>query len=101
MSPKSETPASAGRPRSEEAHQAILDATLALLVEFGFSALTVEGVATEYMTQIEVTEGSSRLGRSVREEFPSSGKPTELKVLQLIRAGVIRAVNPDDVLQLG
>jgi AcrR family transcriptional regulator len=37
--------ASAGRPRSEEAHQAILDATLALLAEVGFSALTVEGVA--------------------------------------------------------
>jgi AcrR family transcriptional regulator len=35
----------AGRPRSEEAHQAILDATLALLAELGFSALTVEGVA--------------------------------------------------------
>ena len=38
--------AAAGRPRSEEAHQAILDATLALLVEVGFSALTVEGVAS-------------------------------------------------------
>jgi len=37
--------ASTGRPRSEEAHQAILDATLELLVEVGFSALTVEGVA--------------------------------------------------------
>lgn len=37
--------APAGRPRSEEAHQAILDATLALLAEVGFSALTVEGVA--------------------------------------------------------
>ena len=37
--------ASAGRPRSEVAHQAILDATLALLGEVGFSALTVEGVA--------------------------------------------------------
>ncbi len=36
---------SAGRPRSEEAHNAILDATLELLVEVGFSALTVEGVA--------------------------------------------------------
>ncbi len=36
----------AGRPRSEEAHQAILDATLSLLAEVGFSALTVEGVAT-------------------------------------------------------
>lgn len=37
--------AGTGRPRSEEAHQAILDATLELLVEIGFSALTVEGVA--------------------------------------------------------
>lgn len=36
----------AGRPRSEEAHQAILNATLELLVEVGFSALTVEGVAS-------------------------------------------------------
>lgn len=36
----------AGRPRSEEAHSAILDATLALLAEVGFSNLTVEGVAT-------------------------------------------------------
>jgi len=38
--------ASAGRPRSGEAHQAILDATLELLGEVGFSALTVEGVAS-------------------------------------------------------
>jgi AcrR family transcriptional regulator len=36
----------AGRPRSEEAHKAILDATLDLLVEVGFSAMTVEGVAS-------------------------------------------------------
>ncbi|MGI9592122.1 MAG: TetR/AcrR family transcriptional regulator [Myxococcota bacterium] len=39
-------PQAAGRPRSEEAHQAILNATLELLVEVGFSALTVEGVAS-------------------------------------------------------
>jgi AcrR family transcriptional regulator len=37
--------ASAGRPRSDEAHQAILEATLALLAEQGFSALKVERVA--------------------------------------------------------
>ncbi len=42
----SRTGATAGRPRSEEAHRAILDATLALLVEVGFSAMTVEGVAS-------------------------------------------------------
>jgi len=45
MASSERTAASAGRPRSEEAHQAILDATLALLSEVGFSALTVEGVA--------------------------------------------------------
>ncbi len=35
-----------GRPRSEEAHQAILAATLELLAEVGFSALTIESIAT-------------------------------------------------------
>ena len=34
-----------GRPRSAEAHQAILDATLTLLDEIGYGALTIEGVA--------------------------------------------------------
>ena len=43
---KPEPGPSTGRPRSEEAHKAILDATLELLAEVGFSALTVEGVAT-------------------------------------------------------
>lgn len=46
MATQLENETSAGRPRSEEAHQAILDATLALLSEVGFSALTVEGVAS-------------------------------------------------------
>ncbi len=46
MRSRAEGGASAGRPRSEEAHQAILDATLNLLSEVGFSALTVEGVAS-------------------------------------------------------
>jgi AcrR family transcriptional regulator len=37
---------SAGRPRSDEAHKAILEATLELLAAHGFSALKVEGVAS-------------------------------------------------------
>ena len=45
MTSPAEGAPSAGRPRSEEAHQAILDATLELLAEVGFSALTVEGIA--------------------------------------------------------
>ena len=35
-----------GRPRSDRIHEAILDATLALLRETGFSGLAIEGVAT-------------------------------------------------------
>ncbi len=35
-----------GRPRSERAHQAILRATLELLLEQGFAEMSVEGVAT-------------------------------------------------------
>jgi len=46
VSESGENSSGAGRPRSEEAHQAILNATLELLVEAGFSALTVEGVAS-------------------------------------------------------
>jgi AcrR family transcriptional regulator len=46
VSRSNENSSSAGRPRSEEAHQAILSATLELLVEVGFSGLTVEGVAS-------------------------------------------------------
>jgi AcrR family transcriptional regulator len=34
-----------GRPRSERAHEAILEATLDLLVEEGFSRMSIEGVA--------------------------------------------------------
>jgi len=46
VSPGQTPIAAAGRPRSEEAHRAILDATLELLGEVGFSALTVESVAS-------------------------------------------------------
>jgi AcrR family transcriptional regulator len=35
-----------GRPRSERAHEAILEATLDLLVEEGFSSMSIEAVAT-------------------------------------------------------
>ncbi len=39
------TPGGRGRPRSEEAEKAILDAALALVAEAGMSGFTVEGVA--------------------------------------------------------
>lgn len=41
-----ESPRTPGRPRSDEAHEAILAAALAVLREVGLDALTMEGVAT-------------------------------------------------------
>jgi AcrR family transcriptional regulator len=41
----SETPRRAGRPRSERAHRAILEAAAALLLEGGLTATTIEAVA--------------------------------------------------------
>lgn len=38
--------ARSGRPRDERSHQAILDATMALLSEIGYARLTIEGVAS-------------------------------------------------------
>ena len=41
----SETPARRGRPRSEEATKAILDAALGIALKDGYGALTMEGIA--------------------------------------------------------
>lgn len=46
----SEQSSKAGRPRSQEAHQAILNATLTLLAEIGFGALSIEQVAARART---------------------------------------------------
>jgi len=43
--PKTAPPRGPGRPRSIQAHQAILDAAITLLSEVGFDRLTVEGIA--------------------------------------------------------
>jgi AcrR family transcriptional regulator len=47
MSETAESPRrTPGRPRSEASHQAIIEATLELLIEVGYGSLTMEGVRT-------------------------------------------------------
>ena len=46
MSTTDDPPRERGRRRSEHSHRAIVEATQALLVEQGYPALTIEGVAT-------------------------------------------------------
>ena len=46
MSTTDDPPRERGRRRSEHSHRAIVEATQALLVEEGYQALTIEGVAT-------------------------------------------------------
>src|SRR5262245_53637837 len=43
--PRPEQRRQGGRPRDERAHQLILDATLELLWQIGYAAMTIEGVA--------------------------------------------------------
>lgn len=43
--PQNPTPRTGGRLRNEDAHHSVLEATAALLVENGYGALTIEGVA--------------------------------------------------------
>jgi AcrR family transcriptional regulator len=46
-SPSIESPRAPGRPRSEEAHEAILRAAVALIREVGYDAVTMEGIAAK------------------------------------------------------
>ena len=68
MSGNNENSSSAGRPRSEEAHQAILGATLELLVEVGFSGLTVEDFRRR-VSLIHFKKGDLKETVSVVEAF--------------------------------
>jgi AcrR family transcriptional regulator len=86
-----------GRPRSEAAHAAILDAALALMREGGYEAVTIEGVAMRAGVgkQTVYRRWSSRealladaVGRLVSEiRIPDTGS-TEGDLLALMRAAI-------------
>lgn len=86
-----------GRPRNEAAHRAILDATLALLREAGYGAVTMEGVAeragvskkTVYRhwssPEELIAEAVERIVSAIR--IPDTGS-TERDLLALMRDAV-------------
>ena len=99
MSPKAvrqvvPPPRQRGRPRSEQAHAAILDAALALTREVGYDAVTMEGIAswagvgkaTVYRhwasKELVITEAITRIVRTV--PLPDTGG-AESDVLTLMR----------------
>lgn len=63
--------------------------------------LSGKGIATEYMTEIEVPAGSRSVGKTARELLELDKESSELRLLQLIRNEVIRPARPDTVLEAG
>lgn len=56
------------------------------------------GVAAEYMTELQVKEGSRLVGKTVGDGFR---KAKSLRVLQIIRNDIIRPALPSEVLKAG
>lgn len=63
--------------------------------------LSGKGIATEYMTEIEVPPGSRSVGKTARELLALDKESSEVRLLQLIRNEVIRPARPDTVLEAG
>ena len=57
-----------------------------------------EGIATEYMTELEIFDGSDLIGKRIGDAFPPG---RSVRVLQVIRNDVIRAARPEVVLEPG
>jgi AcrR family transcriptional regulator len=84
MSENSKTLKPRGRPRSRQSHQAMLQATLALLAEVGFEAMSIDGIAaragvgktTIYRRYASKAELVADAIESVREEIviPDTGR---------------------------
>jgi len=98
-----------GRPRSAEAHAAILAATLHLLIEQGFNGLTMEAVAARagvgkatvyrrWPSKVPLVVEALRAAGEERVAVPASGS-VEADLHQLL-TDLIRAVSgPDSVLR--
>ena len=70
-----------------------------LLPERASLGLTLEkGIATEYMTELEIFDGSDLIGKQIGDAFP---RGRSVRVLQVIRNDVIRAATRDVVLEPG
>lgn len=63
--------------------------------------LSDKGIATEYMTEIEVMSGSPHVGQTVGAMLALDKQSKDVRLLQLIRDEVIRAAKRDTVLEAG
>jgi len=63
--------------------------------------LTRKGVAVEYMTELELGQGSALVGRTLREVERASLLGADLRVLEVVRGEVIRVPRPEVVLERG
>ena len=111
QTPESNASRGPGRPRSAEADRAIVDATLTLVAEHGYAALTMEAVAARagvgkatlyrrYHSKASLIAAAARDAMSRRAPVPDAGAADEdLRILLRTAVAVLQGTTWGDVLR--